>query len=540
MLIDVTGVFYKGSGFFIFLTLCILTSDASSQPSFSDVTLNKGIQTCQNEQEGFGIGSSAADFDSDGDVDLFLATPEGDRDRLLVNDGAGNFQNMASQAGIDVITRSRGGLWFDHNNDRRLDLLVTTDCFRTACETFTTLLTLYQQTSTGTFTNVTAQAGLTDPALSRDWHRSGVAAGDLNGDGYLDLITGYWEGPVKLYLNQHNGTFIEVSQSAGLGSSTEYRGHWQPMIIDFDGDGLLDIYFTIDFNVNKLWINQGNQDGVPVFADMGLISSCDNNMNDMGLTMADYDEDGDPDIYATNIFRNGNHNVLLENQSTPGNPACVDVSAMAGVMEGGWGWGTTFFDANNDTHMDLVETNGWHINGWEQPIRLFIQNFNNLKTFIDQAPSSGLTSLQWGSSLLALDMDRDGDLDLIESVPDACARNRPFDLPLGIYESTLDNTNLDKNHLVVKPRIDGLNHFAIGTKVQVTIGNRTLTRWVTAGTSFLGQEPAEVHFGLADLTSIDQLIITWPDGMQTIDHNLAVNQLLTYTHTPFIFKDDFE
>jgi len=538
--VSATGALVKGPGFFILICCQFLWGEALAQPAYVDVTVNKGIQVCQNTQEGFGIGASAADFDNDGDIDVFLAAPEGDRDRLLVNDGTGGFQDLANQAGLDEITRSRAALWFDHNNDQLLDLLVTTDCFRTTCATFSTLLRLYQQGPPGTFTEVTQQAGLTEPALSRDWHRSGTAAGDLNGDGILDLVTAYWEGPIKLYLGHHNGQYIDVTQTAGLGLSTDYRGHWQPMIIDFDGDGLLDIYFTVDFNVNKLWTNQGNQGLIPTFSDDGLASGCDNNMNDMGLAMADFDEDGDPDIYATNINRDGNYNVLYENQSISGSPQCQDVSAAAGVMQGGWGWGATFFDANNDSHMDLAETNGWHLNGWEQPIRLFMHNPAMPSTFTDEAASNGLTSVQWGSSLLAVDLDRDGDLDLLESVPDACARSRPFELPLSVYESNLQNSEIPHNYLTIKPRINGLNHFAIGTRVQLMIGARTLTRWVTAGTSFLGQEPAEVHFGLADIETVDQVLISWPDGRQTTDLNVASNQVLTYTHQPYIFKDDFE
>jgi hypothetical protein len=94
--------------------------------------------------------------------------------------------------------------------------------------------------------------------------------------------------------------------------------------------------------------------------------------------------------------------------------------------------------------------------------------------------------------------------------------------------------------LVVKPRINGLNNNAIGAKVQVQFSDRTLTRWITAGTSFLGQEPAEAFFGLADVKLIENIIVFWPDGETSNVSNVDVNQEIIINYTPRIFMNGFE
>ncbi len=518
--------------------LLLFSTPLFAQPTLVEVAADRGIAECTKAQEGFGSGAAAADFDDDGDVDIFLAMPDGEPDRLYRNLGNGHFEDIAQASGLASLERSRSGLWFDYDADNRLDLLVVTDCFRTNCLNFNTLLHLYRQNEAGTFTETTTAAGLNLTPATRDMHRSGAAAGDLNGDGYLDLVTGFWEGRLYLYLNQRDGTFSEVSVASGFDEVV--RGHWQPIIHDFNGDGKLDVYTTVDYSENQLWINQTTTTGgLPVLVNISDSSGCDNNMNDMGVAFGDFDEDGDPDIYATNIYRETLHNVLLQNNSILVGITCSDVSVSAGVEDGGWGWGTTFLDVNNDTYLDLAETNGWHLSGWEQPPRLYLNQPADVGVFVDGAAQAGLTATHWGSALMAVDIDRDGDQDLIETVSSACDRNPLETMPLTIYDNQLELVAEPHNYLLVKPRIHGLNQRAIGAKVEVMFNQRTLTRWITAGTSFLAQEPAEAFFGLANISQVDQLVVTWPDGETSSLSNVQTGQSITVNYTPVIFKDGF-
>ncbi len=538
--LDVSAIITKPCQYFLLMWFLCYSTGVLSQPNFINEASQRGILDCTQGQEGFGVGAAAADYDNDGFVDIYLPMPNNASDRIYRNMGNGTFVDVAKQLGLVLNERSRSGLWFDYNGDQRLDLLVITDCFREDCNDFSTLLHLYEQNPDGQFTEVTQSSGLTQKPISRMMHRSGVAAGDLNGNGFLDLVTGFWEGAFYLYLNQGDGTFIDASVSSGLGDADVMRGHWQPMIQDFNGDGRVDIYVTVDFGPNKLWINDRTVNGIPQLIDVSMPSFCDNDMNDMGVAMGDFDEDGDPDIYATNIFRDDRYNVLLRNDTLSQQASCTEVSAVAVVRDGGWGWGTTFLDVNNDTYLDLAETNGWQLNGWEQPARLFMNQPDNVGVFLEKGAEAGMTSTHWASALLSFDIDRDGDLDLIESVSDACFRNRPVNVPLSIYTNQLEQTSEPHHYLLIKPRIDGFNARAIGAKIEVKFKGRTLTRWITAGTSFLGQEPAEAFFGLADVKQVDSVTVTWPDGEVSVVKGVAVDQELIITYIPRIFINGFE
>ena len=521
-----------------------------SQPiSFVEVTAESGLGEYEIPNRGFGAGIAAADFDDDGLVDLFVPTDLDTPNRLYRNLGEGHFEDVAAARGLAGITRDRVALWLDYNADHRLDLLVLGDCYSRPCDD-TSLLRLHRQTVAGTFEDVTTEAGLTDTGHTRAEHRSGLAAGDVNGDGFVDFVAGFWEGRLHLYLTRGNGTFADVSLEAGFDNAV--LGYHQPVMVDWNSDGLLDIYAAVDFTENRLFLNQGVVDGMPTFVDVAVAAGCANAMNDMGVTLGDVDEDGDPDLYVTNIFREGMHNVLLRNDSTGGTAACSDISMAAGVEEGGWGWGTTFFDGNNNGFLDLGEVNGWRlVNSWDSPPRLFVHQGTNPPTFLEEAATAGLTQTSWGSTLLAFDYDRDGDLDLVgnQQIGEQTALLQGA---LVLYQNQLLHQNqlsadqlsagvANRHYLVIRPRMTGRNHRAIGTRIAVEAGGRTLFRWITAGTSYLGQEPAEAFFGLGSATVAERVTITWPSGEETVLLNVMADQMKTVTLSePRIFGDGFE
>jgi len=483
---------------------------AFAAPVFERISASDSGLITHAVKFGNGNGLAAADFDSDGDIDLFLPGDIGTEHHLFENDGSGLFSDTARVRGILDRSGGRTALWFDADGDARLDLLVADDCFRQN-DCSDTMLRLYRQTESGTFIDATASAGLSEPAPRADQHRAGLAAADLNGDGFVDFVSGFWLGRFHLFMNQGDGAFKEYTLASGI-DSTE-RGYWQPILQDFNGDGLIDIYVTVDFDSNVMWLNQGTgPDGIPLFVDASAESNSDNNMNDMGVAAGDFDDDGDADIYASNIFFPGDrHNVLFRNESIDDDPWFTEISRPTGTENGAWGWGVTFLDVANDGKLDIAATNGWRMPGWENPIRLFIRQDGGGELFLDMAEAAGLKDTYWGSTLLAADIDRDGRLDLVQSLP-LGDRNRNDPGAIAWYRN---RTNGSPAYMVIKPRMKGPNHWAIGAKVTVKTASSSMTRWITAGTSFFGQEPAEAFFGLGSHDSVESITIDWPGGGQS-------------------------
>ena len=207
---------------------------------------------------GLAGGIAAADFDRDGDVDLFVPNGPGAPDQLYVNDGAGHFTEQAAAFGLDQDGNHRAALWFDADGDRDLDLVTVGDCFTSVPCTGEPTVRLYQQLATGGFREVTAGCGFDrDLSSFSDSHVGGVAAGDVDGDGDLDLLVSIWEGLSYLFINDGIGRFEE--QGAARGIQT-LANHWQPVLFDLTGDGAADIFQAVDFTENYLWVNQGGGD----------------------------------------------------------------------------------------------------------------------------------------------------------------------------------------------------------------------------------------------------------------------------------------
>lgn len=493
---------------------------------FREVSDPAGIQASQMERGKSG-SVLAVDFDDDGDIDLFVPNAGGVANQLYRNRGDGTFDEIAATAGLASTERSRTALWFDYDGDHRLDLFVASDCWEASvdCPNDSTLK-LYRQVAEAQFVDVTAAAEIPDDTIvDTTPHRGGIAAGDINNDGYLDLAFGLWSGAVRLLLNDGDGTFTEISSDAGLPS---FGYHWQPTFHDWNGDGWLDIHYVTDFSDNHLWINQGDN----TFVDHAFDASVSNAWNDMGQSLGDYDNDGDLDIYVTNITTSTRNNVLFRNDSTPESLQFTRVSFEAGVAQGGWGWGCTFFDADNDGDLDLAATNGWFSGLAHDDSSVFYRNDGGSPvTFSDMSAPAGLDDTYWGSSLNALDYDRDGDLDLVQSCNGS--GNQPHKIRLIENESDANN-----HYLVVRPRMAGTNYRAIGAVVRIEAGGVSQMRLITAGISAFGQEPAEAFFGLGDATLAERVTIEWPDGRVSELEDVAADQILDIQDV--LFADGFE
>ncbi len=479
--------------------------------TFVDVAAARGIASYEM-MEGMAGGIAAADYDDDGDIDLFIPTANGIPNQLYRNLGNGNFEEIAAQVGLDETCPDRAPLWMDFDGDRDLDLLVFGDDDFSSCDPARPQsVRLYRQLADGTFQNVAGPEMTMSLEGQPRAHCSAMCVGDVNNDGFLDLYIAAWNGVSQLLLNNNGINFVNVTAASGIG--TESNRHWQPMMHDFNRDGWLDIYVATDFQPNRLYINQRNG----TFIDRAPEAGLDNFMNDMGMTMGDYDNDGDLDIYVTNIWEwmnRGEHNVLLRNDTVGSQVSFTDVAPELGVDQGYWGWGTTFFDADKDGWEDLVATNGFGDAPWNTDRSRFFLNTGG--QFQDVSAVSGLYDEDWGSSLIALDYDRDGDEDLMQS----CNLGGPIRL--------LENRTSTSNHyLNIKPRMQGPNHRAIGAIIKVTAGGKNMMRAITAGTSIVSQEPAEAFFGLGSATVADRVEIQWPDGQTTVWNNVVGDRIYT-------------
>ena len=510
--------------------LLLGAATTKAEVRFAEIGGERGILPYSMDQ-GWGGGVAAADFDDDGDVDLFVPNAGSIPDQLYRNLGDGRFEEIADAAGVASTARSRVALWLDYDGDQRLDLFVAGDCFFDPPESDCLDLSthrLYRQVAAGVFVETTVAAGLDgDEVVHRGQHRGGLSAGDIDNDGDLDLFVTLWAGRAQLFANNGDGTFDDISATSGLGIEQD---HHQPMMHDFDGDGWLDVYSNIDNTANRLWINQGDR----TFVDMAPASGADNAWNDMGLTLGDVDNDGDLDVYITNIETLQTHNLLLRNDSAPGALHFTRLSD-SGAESGGWGWGTTFLDVDKDGDLDLAATNGWPNGTFAlDASRLFIHTGSEPITLVDAADSADFADLYLGSSLVAADLDRDGDLDLLQTCND-------YDLQTSqvrLLDNRTDGAS-SGNYLVVRPRMEGANHRAVGAIVRIEIGGLRRLRLIAAGTSYLGQEPAEAFFGTGTATRVDRVTVDWPDGDRTVLADVAANQILV-VRSPLLFADGFE
>jgi hypothetical protein len=500
------------------LTLSAVTNSSLAHATFqfTDVTAGAGIGDYVMAA-GHGGGVAAADFDNDGDIDIFVPNAEGVADQLYVNTGSGAYIDRAAEFGVADLKAHQVGLWFDYNGDHRLDLVTAGDCQASEDEECVSSLTLYRQTIEGAFEDVSDQAG--ELAFPDSGHFGGMAAGDINGDEYLDLVVCSWTTQNRLFLNNGDGTFADIT--ASIGAEVLGSGAWQPLFHDFNDDNLLDLYLASDLIPDKLLINTG----ATTFTDQAAAAGTNGDLNEMGIAPGDFDNDGDIDLFIAN---SNSSNRLYRNESVGGFAAFTNIAADLDMDRTGWAWGCTFLDADNNGRFDLAITNGTdlHEESKDDPSVFFLNQGGDPLLFEDVSDEVSFNDTFWGGCLIALDYDRNGTQDLAQTV----VGQRPDEISsLHLLRNAQDEETMLNAFLTVRPRQDGPNHWAIGALIRVTIGDTTLTRLITAGASYMGQEPAEAHFGLADATLVDALTVEWPDGVISTYEDVEINQLITVT-----------
>jgi hypothetical protein len=525
-----------------------------------------------------GSGAALIDYDNDGDLDVFLVQGgplEGGAakpgrapatSRLFRNDlpkeGDGGrrtlrFTDVTERAGVGLVAYGMGAAVGDYDNDGDLDLFVTSFGPET----------LYRNNGDGTFTDVTAAAGVSDPLWSAsaaflDYDRDGDL--DLFVANYLDFtIAGnksctdalgapdycgpraYRPVPDRLYRNEGNGRFSNATESAGI-SKADGNG-LGVAAGDYNGDGWLDLYVANDATANQLWINR--RDGT--FADEGLLSgaavnAAGNPEGSMGIASGDADGDGDEDLFVTNLV--GETFVLYRNDGK-GNFEDVRVEAGLSAPTAAFtGFGTDWFDYDNDGALDLFVANG-AVNGIEaqrgqpSPFRMRNQLFRNTGSgrFVETSAAGGPEFARAGVSRGAAfgDIDNDGDVDVVATNNDGPVRllvnqahstlRQAQGRPEQGRGTTSSGQRGGRNHWVQVATVQAQgNRFGFGALVGVErAGRPDVWRRVKTDGSYLSASDPRVHFGLGASATFDAVVVQWPDGQRERWTGLAGDRLIT-------------
>jgi enediyne biosynthesis protein E4 len=461
-------------------------------------------------------GGAAGDFNNDGWVDLFVIGGGLRADALYINAGDGTFQDLAGSAGLSGLHIGSGAAVGDYNGDGWLDIYVTS--FGPPASTGPGQNRLYRNNGDLTFTEVAAAAGVnqTSPTMADGF---GAAFGDYDLDGDLDLFVAGWRKDSlgnRLFRNNGDGTFSEVTVAAGI-IDDGIRG-FSPCFADTDGDRFPELLLVADFGTSVYYVNNG--DGT--FAEYTDESGTGLEWSGMGNAVGDFNNDGWLDWYTTAIYDaddvgRGDGNKLYYNL---GNHSFDEVAAAAGVDDGGWGWGTVAVDLNHDGWLDLVETNGWDLPAYVgEMAKVWLSNGDD--TFTEVAAATGFDHNLDGRGLLNFDYDNDGDQDIVVTAINDELRLYRNDLAgpdtnwLRVYLDTSSNPVLAPN--------------GFGSRVRLQAGGQTYYRDLVGCSHYLTQSELSAHFGLGAAQVVDELRVEWANGQVTTMAGLAVNQTITVT-----------
>jgi len=535
--------------------------DVSEEAGLRDILLVGGSETVDHIIDSLGVGGAWLDYDGDGDADLFLAQGgrpldphNGPPDILLRNDGDPDgdgvpaFTDVSQAAGLGDILWSFGAAVADYDNDGDPDIYLTNWGPNR----------LYRNNGDGTFTDVAPQSGVDDD----HW---GVTAGwsDVDHDGDLDLyVTNYveftferyparteplpdgrppcmWRG-IEVYCGPRNlipepdvfyrndgdpdgdgiPTFTEYTEQAGLQTREAFFG-LGVRFFDADGDGYDDLYVANDSLQNAYFTNQG--DGS--FVDASILAGVAYNEQGheqagMGIGVGDYNRDGLIDLVVSNFSHD--HDTLYRND---GQGTFTDVSYVSGIGTPSYltlGWGINFLDLDHDGWEDLFVSHG-HVypqvdekdlgTSHRQQNAIFYNNTDGTFEPIENRAGPGMQLVKASRALLPLDIDHDGDLDLLLT-----SLNDSPDL--------LRNDGAVGNWLQVRLTGTRSNRDGIGARVSVQIDRERQIREIRRTTGVMASTLPIAHFGLGDATTIDRLDVRWPSGVVTEMTNVSANQLL--------------
>ena len=517
----------------------------SPRPLFRDMAAESGLNFQHTTaaagnfylHEIMGSGAALFDYDSDGDLDVYLVdgSPSGSN-RLfrnqLIEGGRLRFTDVTDRAGVGHRGWDMGAAIGDYDNDGRLDLYVTGFGPNV----------LYHNNGDGTFSDVTGAAGVDDPRWS-----TSAAFVDYDRDGDLDLFVATyvdftWKGnktcndpggardycspahykplPARLFRNEGNRRFVDVTATSGIGSAA--GAGLGVACADFDGDGWIDIYVANDGTPNHLWLN--NRDGT--FSERGLTSGTAYSIDGlaragMGIAAGDFDNDGDEDLFVTNLTREMNTLYL-----NGGRGLFLDATArfrLGAVSLPFTGFGTGWFDYDNDGLLDLFIANGAvsivdALRGTPHPYHqknLCLRNEGTAFRDVSREAGPALELSEVSRGAAFGDIDNDGDVDVVVT-----NNNGPVRL--------LVNQAGSVNHWL-SLRLKGRgNRSALGATIALLRPDRPpLWRRAHTDGSYLSASDSRVDFGLGTASAADAVVVRWPNGVSEMWRPPGVDRELT-------------
>jgi enediyne biosynthesis protein E4 len=543
MIVKFRVVFY-----YLFLMSTPALVFAQKNILFTEVTSNAGIDfkytfgdySYVNILESSGSGITVFDYNNDGLMDLYLMNGtylegisdpdgkvfEGTRNKLYKNNGNGTFSDVSKVAGVDDDSWSMAAGAIDLDNDGFQDLYV----LNYGSNIF------YHNNGNGTFSDIAASLGLKGPDKLNGFTKwsIGVSFWDYNLDGRLDAMVGnflafdpdyvstqtpgmmphpseYNGQATMLYEQKTDGKFVDVTKDEGLFfPDSKCMGL---TVFDYDDDGDLDIFQANDHQMNFLFRNANG-----IYKEFGVASGIAANSQgkmtgSMHGTIGDIDGDGLIDILVADL----KYGSLYRNL---GNGLFEDITESSGIampMAGKGSWGASLFDYDNDGDLDIIAANGTAEELILQyPLLLENDGKGHFKN-VGQEHGSYFSTKRSGRGLAVWDFDNDGDLDIIISHVDLQAN-----------ATLLRNDGGNTNHwlgLTLKGELGSAS--AIGAKVTVTAGGKQqvlVNQWTTG---YLSNSDPRLHIGLGKQRRVSKLEIKWPDGKQEVYKDLESDQYLT-------------
>jgi hypothetical protein len=439
---------------------------------FTDVTARAGVAGV-----GYAMGAAAADFDNDGDVDLFVTGV--DRHQLLRNTGDGRFEDVTARAGLAAGEWAAAAGWFDYDRDGRLDLFVA---------------------------NYLRWTPAFDRYCGDDARRIRVYCHPR-----------YFEGlPNRLYRNKGDGAFEDVSAASGI--SRHVGKGMSVAFLDADRDGALDVFVTNDGVPNFLFRNNGNG----TFDEVGLLAGVavpahGRAVSSMGVDAQDYDNDAVTDLVVTAL--NGETFPLFRGDGRGAFVEATHTSGLAALSARRSGWCAAFLDADNDGWKDLFTANA-HVNdridafestAWKQASSLFRNRGDG--TFADVADAGFAARAAAHRGCAVTDVDGDGRMDLVVSA-------------LGEPAELWRNASSPVGHWIAV-RLVGTKSNRDGIGARVTIGREVRT--MTTSVGYASSVHAPLHFGLGAQAVVERIEVEWPGGVKQVVEQVQADRLITIT-----------